>query len=221
MKYNRSRQIVDDGDVGLKVWYKPGGGTAAVDSSGNITLVGASTITIAIATYTTFGMVLDYINAQTGWKAILVDAKRSDSTSDTLLLMTTASVPPDGKELYKDTSVALNLAVAITNQDYSQDDVKIANILSRIVSKNTYGSGTSVIQVWELHDHDPSATERLMWQQDGGATTEEQSLPLYVNFEKLMAQGARLLVQMTGSAACTGYLGVIGNSEPLGNQFRY
>lgn len=218
-QYNRSRVVADDEDVAFHVWGPPGATFAVDNATGDITAVGGTgfTIDVSATAYNTMGEVIDYINsfASEGWKAVLIDSKRSDSSNDTLLTLTTTAIPAMGLGIHKDTSVALNLGVGITMQGKGQNDLSVANIINQIVSKNTYGSGTSIIYVYELKDHDPTAEERIIGQWAGGSTTAEQTLPTYGMFENLMAQGARILVQMVGSAACTGRLGAMGISRPL------
>jgi len=218
MLFNRSRVVTDSIDVGIRIWGPPGATIAVDAATGDLTAVGGTGWTVDMTTYNTFGLVVDYINswASEGWKAKLIDVKRSDDSQNTLATRSATAIPATGLSLLKDTAVALNLGVCITNQDRDQDDVGVANIVTQIVSLNTYGSGTSIIYVYELNDGDPTASERILAQWAGGATTAEQTLPLYGTFDYLMAQGRRLLVQMVGSAACTGRLGVVGVSKPLG-----
>ncbi len=217
MIYNRSRVVSDNLDVGIHIWGPPGATIAVDAATGDLTAVGGTGFTVDMTTYNTFGKVIDYINswASEGWKAKLIDSKRSDDSQNTLITRAATGIPKKGLGLLKDTAVALNLGVGITNQDFSQNDVGVANIVTQIVSLNTF-IGTSIIYVYELNDEDPSAPERILAQWAGGATTVEQTLPVYGQFENLMAQGRRLLVQMIGSAACTGRLGVNGISKPLG-----
>lgn len=218
--FNGSRVVSDDTDYGIWVWYKPGGGTIAVDSSGDLTLVGGGvTTSIDVTTYSTFGKLKDYIDSIDGWHCMLVDCKRSDSADDTLLLTSTASIPPEGVGIHKDTSVALNLSIKITNCGLNQDDNSRANFIEQVVQKNTYGSGTSIIYVYAIQDNNANATEVLIGQWACAATTVEGTYPTYGVWRNFVAKNASILVQMIGSAACTGRLGVIGESKPLSSYF--
>lgn len=162
----------------------------------------------------TFGEVVDLINASANWEAYLVGVLRADnanaSTGSLLLLSASQAhkaLVPSGVALYKDTSKVLNMSHAIFNKDmpvgFERSHVgKIAEV-SGITSNNTFGSGTSLIQVYEI---DPiRQTETKVFQRASAATTVEQN----INSESIgiqSDQGCYLLVRIVGSAACTGFL---------------
>jgi hypothetical protein len=229
----------DDQDIGLVVRYKGSQASATVEVSaaGDITFKhGASgaeavdstidsggndagVIDVSDSNANTFGEVVDLINASSNWEAFLVGVLRSDSSdasTGSLLTMSATqakkTLAESGVRLYKDTSKVLNIAVAIKNKrfpnGFTKSEDKI-NEVNGIVSKNTYGSGTSLIQVYEINPN--TLTETKIFERAGGATTVEQSLEsTAVNLQS--DQGNYLLVRLVGSAACTGYLTAIGKT---------
>jgi len=214
MNWNRSRNCTDDTNVALRVWYTPGGGTAAVAGGGDLTLIGGGVTTAydlsTPATLTTMGKLRDAINAVSGWIAVLVDVRASDSTDDCLLTFVTTNVPADGLDLCADTSVALKLGVAITNVGKQQTDKDRVNYVNSVISLNTYGAGTSIITVYECDD--VNLTDRVLATWACAATTVEQIFPTGGLPMELFAVGKRILAQMVGSAHCTGRFGVVGYS---------
>lgn len=85
----------------------------------DIVLVGSTTTdTIAFATYTTLGAVVDKINATGRWEAKILDALRSQASASTLLTgAITASSDENGLVIYdvmNDTSTALEVAVCLS-----------------------------------------------------------------------------------------------------------
>ena len=231
MNFRGSRYVADDGDVAMRIWYTgatvpcaltvAAGGdlssTIGGSADANFTSSGAASGTIDLSTpaaaYDTYGELARFINSLDDYHCILVDVLPTDSTDNTLLAMSATSVPVRGLNLYKDTSVALNLSIGITSQWKDQDDLGMMNFLDSITSTNTYGSGASTIQVWRVYN-DPAKTPEQLFSKAGGATGVEQTIPTYEVFQNLYVEGATLLVRMVGSAVCTGSLSVVGKSKP-------
>lgn len=235
----RSLSIVDNGDVGLVVRYKgaQASGLVAVNSSGVLSFthgaVGAEvadttiglptlngTITVSDTSADTFGEVIDNINASANWEGFLVDVLRADSSNASTGSLATLSATqanktavPSGVRLFKTTSKVLNLSIALTNKifpdGYNRVDDRKVNFVSGIISTNTFGSGTSKIQIYEINPVTKSETK--VFEIAGGATTVQQLL----DNRQVQAsgdQGNYLLVRLIGSAACTGNLNVVGRT---------
>lgn len=125
-------------DTGILIKYvgtSPAGGTVEVAAAtGDITLktgpVGSSTadattecpvsgalggvIDVSDAACNTLGEVVDAINASANWRAVIVDGLRSDSSDNTLITKAeTSASAAKGISLLKDTTVALNVSVAL------------------------------------------------------------------------------------------------------------
>lgn len=224
----------DDEDVGLVIRYKgpQPSATVGVAANGNITLkhgvagaeavdtsVGIPTlngvIVVANAGANTFGKVIDHLNNSANWEVYQLDVLRADSSNDALLPLAATQchkgLVPEGVRLKKDTAVALNISKAIRFREfpYGFERVEESHIASvfRIISKNTFATGTNTIQIYEI---DPVAkTETLVAQFAGGATTVEQDKN-FSNQRVDSSPGNYLLVRMIGSVACTGFLNVFG-----------
>ncbi len=82
-------------------------------------------IDVSDAACNTFGEVVDAINASPNWRAVLVDALRSDSSNSTNgILITraaTSAAVPKGIPLFKDTTEALNVTVALVPNELRTD----------------------------------------------------------------------------------------------------
>jgi hypothetical protein len=240
---NHALYAADDGDVALQVRYvgSEASATVTVDSSGDITFqhgdaaeeevdttVVASTgkIDTSGAAGDTFGEIVDVINASANWEARLIGSLRADASDDALLERSettiTASGNSEGIPLYKDTSEALNLGIAIgpyaleskksTNGVWLSDTTieRYKSEIALITHKNTYATGTSVINVYDI---DPiNKVEILIFSYACAATTVEATKDLIGAAIESLDVGHHLLVKMVGSAACTGYLGVVGRT---------
>ena len=201
------------------------GAEAADTTIGAPTLNG--TIDVSDASANTFGEVVDLINQSANWRAYLVDVLRSDTSVNTLATKSaTQAKVSGGITLLKDTAVTLNLSLAIklAISTASTDAVKSSGVVSfakelgkwsevlRIVSNNTYGSGTSLIQVFAVNRLTGASVK--VYERAGGATTVEQDLNVSDGFGRGIASNPDeyLLVRMVGSAACTGFLTVAGKT---------
>lgn len=225
----------DDIDVSLKLRYvgaQPSA-TVEVDASGNILLkhgvagseaadatiqIGstAGTITVSNAAGNTFGEIIDHINGSANWEAYLVGSLRADnsnaSTGSLLARSATTIAPKADLVLYKDTSKVLEIAVRVGKRSAVTGSEEIAAAeIYKIVSTNTFASGTNLIKVYEINE--VAKTETLIYSITGGATTVENTKDFVINGRGSLASskvGNHLLVKMVGSAACTGSLMVVG-----------
>lgn len=229
----KSLTAVDDGDIGLVVRYKGAQASATVEvsSAGDITFKHGAlssevvdttidsggndpgVIDVSDSNANTFGEVVDLINASANWEAYLVGVLRADSSNastGSLLEMVAAQahkgVVASGVRLFKDTSKVLNITHAIFPKDfpvgYERDYNKIAEVYG-VTSNNTFGSGTSLIQVYEIDPVRQTATK--VFERAGAATTVEQNIDAD-SIHIWSDQGNYLLVRLIGSAACTGFL---------------
>jgi len=235
-----SRSVIDDGDIGLVVRYKGSQASATVEvasTTGDITFKhgalssevvdptidsGADddgVIDVSDSTADTMGEVVDMINASANWEAYLVDCLRADD-SRTLLLTLSATqahkqLAPQGVRLYKDTSQNDNkdLSIAIMGRQYPNGFERTEHQINRvttIVSTNTFGSGTSKVQVYEINPI--TKTETKVYERPGAATTETQSIDKNA-IDITSDQGNYLLVRIVASAAAvTGLLTAVGET---------
>lgn len=233
-----SRSVADDGDIGLVVRYKGTEASATVEvaaTSGDITFkVGTlsseavdadidsggndpGVIDVSDSNVDTMGELVDFINASGTWEAYLVDCLRSDDSRTLLLTMAAAqankTVVPQGVRLYKDSSQNDNfdISIAIMNRLYptgfERSEDKICGV-SGVVEKNTFGSGTSDIKVYEINPN--TKVETLVYSRSCAATTVQGTLAS-TDIDITADQGNYLLVRMVASAAAaTGFLTVLG-----------
>jgi hypothetical protein len=224
--------VSDDIDVGLVVAYKGTSQSASVTvSSGGVitfkkgaagalaadTDVGTSGV-MALATYATFGALVDEINRTGTWVAYLVGCLRADVTDaltgSLLVLSEQVLVPGQDWPLYKDTSKVLNLSIRVGSRlNTSQDELNSAAAVFSIASLNTFGSGSNLIQIYKMNG--AKKTETKIYEIAGGATTVADIKTFVNNARGVMATqalGEHLLVRMVGSVACTGNLQVIGET---------
>lgn len=158
-------------DVGLLIRYvgtSPQGGTVEVAAAtGDITLrtgvVGGSTadlttecpvvtalggvIDVSDAACNTLGEVVDAINSSPNWRAVLVDSARTESSDNVLATQAevTASVP-QGVRLLKDTTVALNVGLALLPFPYRNDiSVYLDSSNPRKFVPNPYEGAQSIL----------------------------------------------------------------------------
>jgi len=227
---------IDDIDIGLKVKYvgTAVSSTVTVSVSGDITFkqgaVGAEAVDATIdsggddpgvidvsnPSANTFGEVVDMINASPNWEAYLVGTLRADLTDASVGSLLTRSettlAPKTDLSLFKDTSKVLNISVrAGVRTGVNGSEEKGATELYSITSTNTFGSGTNLIQIYEIDEAKNSETK--IYELAGGATTVENTKSFVSNGRGSLGvskQGNHLLVRMIGSVDCTGSLQVIG-----------
>jgi len=225
----------DDIDVSMKIRYvgSQPSATVEVSAAGDILLkhgaVGsevadttiqigstAGTIDVSDAAGNTFAEVVDHINGSANWEAYLVGSLRADnsnaSTGSLLVRSATTIAPKTDLSLFKDTSKVLEIAVRVGKRtSVTGSEAVAAAEIYKIVSTNTFGSGTNLIKVYEINE--VAKTETLVYSLAGGATTVENTKDFVINGKGSLAVskvGNHLLVKMVGSAACTGSLMVVG-----------
>lgn len=164
-------------DVGILIKYvgtSPAGGVVTVAAAtGDITLetgtVGSATadlttecpvsgalggiIDVSDAACNTFGEVVDAINSSPNWRAVLVDALRSDaSTSTNGILITRAATSAsdnEGVPLFKDTTEALNVSIALIPREARTDITAWLNngsALAKSLNRNPFNESQTVLQ---------------------------------------------------------------------------
>jgi hypothetical protein len=231
------RNAVDDAPIGIVVKYvgDEASATVTVSAAGDITFkhgaAGAEAfdstidsggddpgvIDVSDANANTLGEVVDLINASANWKAFLKDALRADSadaSTGSLLARTETTLVPSVTEtpLYTDTSKTLNMSLRISSRIYvNGTEVNSAAELYRVISKNTFASGTSKIQIYEVDEL--AKTETKITEFAGGATTVEQDKNLVqdgIGSVAVSRTGMHMLIRLIGSVACTGALQING-----------
>jgi len=226
-----SRHVVDDAPVQLVIMYVGDEASATVTVSTDITFKhgdlaseavddtinsggnDAGVIDVSDANANTLGEVVDMINASPNWKAYLKDGIRADSSAGLLARAETTLVPEVTETpLYADTSTVLNLSVRIgsRNSVNGSEAVSAAEV-NYIVCTNTFGSGTNLIQIYEVDES--KKTETKLVEMAGGATTvEDEPLGNEGNIPYQVSKlGMHLVVRMIGSAACTGKMSASGS----------
>jgi len=197
LAYNKGSlaAVTDDGDVALVVRYvgDEDSATITVAADGNITFkhgdaaseandtsIGGdadsgATIDVSETTEDTLGEVADLINSSPNWKCYIKDALRTDSANDTLLAMAEATISPnEDKSLYKDTTVALNIARSISLQDnLGETDVSTVARVYGMTGVSTYASGTSKFQIYKItmDKYGVITDETKIFEEATGATT--------------------------------------------------
>ena len=198
----------------------------AVD--GGIGASGVLDLSTPAAGLDTMGELVDTINASANWRAILVGARRADSTDNTLAALSEAQAKVStlsgryrsaGLYVYMDEQVAFKCGFSITNKRYTGvytasaqkalGDVKDAgyqNELAALSLKSTYGSGTSAYTVYLINDE--TNEEITLFSAAGGATTVAGSLNLVSTYGSAYKApiGYRIFVQLVNSAAMTATL---------------
>lgn len=213
-------------------------GTVTVASNGDITLkVGASSaeaadaavkcpsggsagiIDVSDAACNTLGEVVDIINAaSTGWRAVILDGLRADSSDDTLAtLAETVATSTDGLGLLRDGAVSFTQTLAMTPWRKMSDYIDNRNaalvprphqayraFLFKTVATSTYGSGTSTIQIIEndekLSTAGGSDSTTTIYSEAGGATTVAKTLD-FSPYGFPCSKNRKCLVRILNSAA--------------------
>ena len=169
----------------------------------------------------TMGKVVDLINGSANWEALLCDCLRADASTAAKILdvgETTLTPNTETMNLNGDTSATLNISklcsyrslqafLGTSGTPFAGDSNYYVQ-LTNMQSYNTFGSGTNIIQVYDI---DPvENTEKLIYQRPGAATTVEKDIDFISDMDGLdsIAKGHMLLVRMIGSTACTGWINV-------------
>jgi len=215
---NYSRYVADDADIGLVVRYVGSEDSATVTvASGDLTFKHGDAASEADDNANTMGKVVDLINASANWEARLVDCLRADAAAGYLKNLSEETITPNTETLNlpKDTSAALNLSISLSNTGIQafldslgspfEGDANyyIKALYGTYV--NTYGSGDSKIQVYDI---DPVAgTEKKIFEEVAADTTDQgySNFYLYDGLDAL-EKGHTLLYRLIGSAACTGWV---------------
>lgn len=231
-KQSVARNVIDDASVPLVVMYKGSEVSATVTvATGDITFKHGATgaeavdstidsggddegvIDVSDANANTLGEIVDLINASANWKAYIKDGLRADTGAGLLARSETTLVPKVTQTpLYSDTSTDLRLSIRVGSRtSVNGTEENSAAEVTNIVSKNTFGSGTNLIQIYEVDELLKSETK--IFEKSGAATTVEQDFNLVaegVGSIAVSRTGMHLLVRMIGSAALTGYMSVVG-----------
>lgn len=176
----RARQ---DTGVALRVWYvkEATSATVEVDASNNVILVvnGGTPVTIDDAGQT-MGDIIDAINAEEGWRAQGVAARRADGADAALLTQAATSAlqgdAPDGVDLLYDTSGSeadtnlVTTGVGITsanphiprvaeNRDFVgryKPEVReldgYINAIAKIIASLTTGTQDGTVEIYSIND---------------------------------------------------------------------
>ena len=225
------RHVIDDAPVAIVVMYVGDEASATITVSTDITFKhgdaaaeaaddtidsggdDAGEIDITDTNADTLGEVVDLINASANWKAYIKDGLRGDD-SDGLLARAETTLTPNVTEtpLYSDTSTELNLTLRIGSRTkVNGTEENSAAEVYRITSTNTYGSGYSYIQIYEVDEI--KKTETKIYEQDGGATATEQKEQFQDDDNGAVAvsrTGMHLVARIIGETYCTGKMSVAG-----------
>lgn len=196
------RRVTTDGDIGLYVRAVGSSAsyTVEVDAGGEITFkkgvlgseavdanVGtAGVIDTNAAAYDTFGELVAYLNALDDYEAHLGDVLPADSSDDTLLITAATQIKTDaGVGICKDTSVALNVSIAVSGEDFAHVESGTKNELQGYVGTPT-GTGADTFKIYQ--------GTTLVYQVAGPTTGVEASK----NADEVQhgAKGERLLLRL-------------------------
>lgn len=162
-------RVATDGDIGLRIEYFGSEASCliTVDSSGDLnSAIGAlgseatdttflepggtgGKIDVSDALANTFVLLKNVINAIPYYRAYLVDVLPADSSDDTLLAAAAAQAKVEGGlALCKDTSVALNVSLAVSGEDFQYEESGCKNELHGYVGTPT-GTGADTFKLYE------------------------------------------------------------------------
>jgi hypothetical protein len=220
------------------------GAVSAEVADTTVTGCGATAGTLAVATCTTLGALIDRVNASANWRAVILDGLRADSvTGAKLLALTAASAgAADGLAVNWDTSVAFKASFAANaprsmRQYLSTGGGRIAAtlmpnvfqgrqcVIYHVNATSTYGSGTSAVQVVSVTPVNKSGgavgteTSQTMFSLAGGATTVNKVVIDSVSTSGvgvLTNRDSKCLVRIVNSAAASAVL-----LNVFGVQFTY
>lgn len=146
-----------DGPVAIRI-RKIGTETATsvtVTTATNIVLVGSTTTdTLAFATYTSVGTVVDAINATGRWEAKILDARRSQLSASTLLDgAITAGYDGNSNTVYdvkQDTSTALLIGACLSpHRDFDLPNGHRVHLLQIRYAVNMGTAAADSVQGWK------------------------------------------------------------------------
>ncbi len=146
-----------DGPVAIRL-RKLGTETATsvtVTTATNIVLVGSTTTdTVAFATYTTYGAVVDQINATGRWEAKILDALRSKASASTLLdgAITSATAENGGTiwNVLQDTSASLQIATCLSpKREFDAPSDHRVHLQEIVYAVNMGTAAVDSVQIWK------------------------------------------------------------------------
>lgn len=160
-------QAGTDAPVAIRI-RKTGDETATsvtITTATKIVLVGSiTTDTVLFATYTTYGAVVDQINATGRWEAKILDALRSKASASTLLDGAITS-GTDGNgvivwDVLVDTSTALQIAVCLTTKrDFDAPKFHRVHLQEIVYVVNMGTAAADSVQIWRRR----GTTETKIW----------------------------------------------------------
>lgn len=204
-------EIDSNGDILLK--HGAASSEAADTTLGCPTATG--TIDVSNAACDTIGEAVDAINASANWKAVPLDSLRSDTIGTSIVLLDEGPLnaqTTDGVKIKWDTSLKFDMTVAVTERRtmrfYVNDSGTLLRrpfedvraIAHKISTLSTFGSGTSVVEVWSVQMVDGREVVTPIWQQAGGATTVTQVIT-ETPYGFIGRMGEKLVVKLNNSAA--------------------
>jgi len=151
-----TRQAGTDEPIAIRI-RKIGSETATsvtVTTDTNIVLVGsATTDTVAFATYTTYGSVVDQINDTGRWEAKILDALRSKASTSTLVAgAISAGTDANGVIVWdatQDTSASLQIAICLTPRlDFNAPLGHRVKLQQVVYSVNMGTAAADSFQIW-------------------------------------------------------------------------
>jgi len=168
----------------------------------------------------TLGEVVDTINGSADWEAVLLDGLRTDATGTTNLLVAAAAdaTGKDGLNVYFDTDAVTFVhsralgpgrtfkwfmpAESVNGKTINNPYLGTYSILGSMTGTSTYGSGTSLLQVYAVVPTRGGETVTLMWSEAGGATTVAKTIGASTWPWGLVGKkDAKLIYRITNSAA--------------------
>lgn len=223
-------QGVDDTVVGIRIRHTDSCAVTSVTiSQAADTLVlidadGTTTITFTDADSNTVGEVVDKINATSNWEAVILDAKRSDTTNTNDIFIDgaiTASVY-DGTTYYDVCMDTSNYDAMTKRLIYSRhtegggkgklDDGHRVR-LKEVVYNLTCGADTNALRIYDVD----GATETEIWRSTptSGSSTNLFSLAMLYgdNNGITVPEKHNILVQVTDGTSITGSMHLIGDLE--------
>lgn len=129
--------------------------SVTVTTATNIVLVGSTTTdTVAFATYTTYGAVVDQINATGRWEAKILDGLRSKASASTLLDgAITSSTDQNGETIWdvkQDTSTSLQIAVCLSPmRDFDAPKGHRVHLQELRYAVNMGTAAVDSVQIWK------------------------------------------------------------------------
>lgn len=225
-------QGVDDTPVGIRIRHTSTDAITSVtvsQGSNNLVLIDATTtvtIDFTAAATNTVGEVVDTINASANWEAIILDAKRSDTTNTNDIFIDGAITAStyDGVTYYDvlmDTSNYNAMAKRLVYSRHTESggrgklDKGHRVRLKEVTYNLTHGGGadTNALKIYDCE----GSTETEIWRSTpaDGAATNLFSLAMLYNPDSgiTVKEGHSILVQDVDGTSITGSMHLIGDLE--------